>query len=98
MDIKNLTTNGLSGRVAENASSTGKGHNAGAEKSSAKAADTVTLTSSVQNLEQKASHSNVDNSQRIAELKQAIKDGSYQVNAENVASKLIETEALLAGA
>ena len=60
--------------------------------------DKVTLSSSVKGLEQQAKVSSVDNSVRIEELKQAIKDGSYQVDSEKVAMKLIETELLLAGA
>lgn len=63
--------------------------------------DKVTLTSvstQLKDLELKANLSNVDNSARIEELKASIKDGSYQVNAEKVASKLIQTEVLFARA
>ena len=61
--------------------------------------DKVTLTqafSQVSNLEQKARSVDIDNSVRIAELKSAIQDGSYQVDAERVADKLMQTEALFA--
>ncbi|HIE40555.1 MAG TPA: flagellar biosynthesis anti-sigma factor FlgM, partial [Thiomicrorhabdus sp.] len=33
---------------------------------------------------------------RIAELKLAVQEGSYQVDAEKVANKLLQTEALFA--
>lgn len=61
--------------------------------------DKVTLTqvfSQVSNLEQKARSVDIDNSVRIAELKSAIQDGSYQVDAERVADKLMQAEALFA--
>lgn len=97
MDIKNLTSNGLSNRVSDTPSSSVKGSASNTSKSAEKTSDMVTLTSSTTGLEEKASAANVDNSQRIADIKQAIKDGSYQINAEKIAAKLIETETLLAG-
>lgn len=96
MDIKNIS-NGLNSRVAENQNQAGKNNGQTNSISSNEVGDKVTISSSVKELEQQAKTSNVDNSARIEELKQAIQDGTYQVDAEKVASKLIETELLLAG-
>jgi negative regulator of flagellin synthesis FlgM len=96
MDIKNIS-NGLNSRVAENQNQAGKSNGQTNSISSNEVGDKVTISSSVKELEQQAKTSNVDNSARIEELKQAIQDGTYQVDAEKVASKLIETELLLAG-
>lgn len=98
MDIKNLTTGGLNNRTTDNLQNANKSGQASVNTPTANSSDTVSLTTSVSELEQKATESVVDNSQKIAELKQSIEDGTYEVNAEKVASKLIETEALLAGA
>lgn len=61
--------------------------------------DKVTLTQAMtqmNNLEQTARSVSTDNSSRIAELKLAVQEGSYQVDAEKVANKLLQTEALFA--
>ncbi len=61
--------------------------------------DKVTLTQTVSQmntLEQTARHLDTGNSSRIAELKQAIQEGNYQVNPEKIADKLLQTEALFA--
>ncbi len=68
--------------------------------STAKTADKVTLTeasSQVKNLEAKALASNIDSSTRIEEIKTDIKEGNYQINAENIAKNLIQTEKLMTG-
>ena len=96
MDIKNIT-NGTGARVAESGSQTVKTANQNTASSAKGIEDKVTISSSIQELEQQAKASRPDNSARIEELKQKIKDGSYQVDAEKVASKLIETELLLTG-
>jgi len=102
MDIKNLNQNYVNNRSNESVkqSETGSGKSASSTSpSDAKVADKVTLTdisSQIKSLEAKAQTANVDNTARIAELKQAIKDGTYQVDAEKVANKLIQTEALFA--
>lgn len=97
MDIKTISNNGLGARPSDSGNA-GRANNAVASGTQAKPTDKVTLTASTHELEQKALNANVDNSEKIARLKQAIQEGSYEVNAQKVASKLIETEALIAGA
>ncbi len=65
-----------------------------------KSSDKVTLTdasSQVKNLEAKAAASNIDNNARIESIKIAIKEGNYEINAENIAKNIIQTERLIAG-
>lgn len=105
MDIKSLTSNISTGRGSEQV-------RAQEERNSGKAApqtasqtgsqipaDKVTLTGALtqlRELEQKTEAVNIDNSARIADLKAAIADGSYQVNAQNIAESLMKSESLLA--
>jgi len=98
MDIKSVTS-GITNRVADNNSNTAKSNaQTNSDTTSVKnTGDTVTLSTSIKDLEQTAKSASVDNSARIAELKQAIKDGTYQVDAEKVASKLLATETLMVG-
>ncbi len=103
MDIKNLNSGVLQSRSNEPVKNPGQ---ESTEKSSVPASqantgnsDKVTLTQAVaqvSNLEQKAQSVDIDNSTRIAELKNSIQDGSYQVDAERIADKLMQTEALFA--
>lgn len=100
MDIKRLATGGVDSRLTDSPSSntTGKASASNA-KSASSSADTVTLSSlkDIKTLEQKAKTSSVDNSARIQELKQKIQDGTYRVNPDQVATKLIATELLTSG-
>lgn len=100
MDIKNLNTNVTSGRAPEQLKTQEKmgGANDSTTKTTDGVADKVTLTgmlTQVRDLEQKADKVNIDNSDRIASLKASIADGSYQVNAQKVAEKLIQSDTLL---
>lgn len=100
MDIKNINQSLLNNRLNDSANNSPKSNTSSAASNGSKDADKVTLTdvsSQVSNLEKQAAASNVDNSARIAELRESIKDGTYQVDAEKVANKLIQTEVLLAG-
>lgn len=99
MDIKhinqNLANNRLNDPVRNQSQQAGSGRTAGNEN--AATADKVTLTSAssqIQDLEKAAKTAKPDNSERISALKAAIQDGSYKVDAEKVANKLIQTEAL----
>lgn len=100
MDIKNLTTGISAGRsndINKPADKPSEGQVAGSQN--ADTPDRVTLTdnsSQVRELEVKAQSMSMDNSARIAELKSAIASGSYQVDAQKVADKLMQSEALLA--
>lgn len=98
MDIKNLNNNAVSNRANDSVKPTGKEvSESRSDQPSSANLDKVTLTqafSQVNALEQKARSVDVDNSARIAELKSAIQDGSYKVDAERVADKLIQAEAL----
>lgn len=99
MDIKNLQNNVANAR-ANDALKAQEKLNTKSEGSSETAkpqGDRVTLTnmsSQIRELERRASMSSIDNQARIAELKQAINNGSYQVDAEKIADKLIKTELL----
>lgn len=100
MDIKNLARSGVNSRLTDpSPNNTDKASANNAKPAGQQSADKVTLSSlkDVSALEQKAKSTPVDNSARIAELKQQIQDGSYTVNSGQVASKLIETETLLNG-
>ncbi|WP_127470429.1 flagellar biosynthesis anti-sigma factor FlgM [Thiomicrorhabdus aquaedulcis] len=103
MDIKNVNSSPLSSRSAEQTKAADKDGMANAQGSInlglTANTDKVTLTntlSQVRDLEQKAQSVNIDNSERILALKAAIQDGSYQVNPEKIADKLMQTEALFA--
>jgi len=99
MDIKNVNNNVALNRSNDSFKPSNK------EGSDARAShvqvntDKVTLTQAMtqmNNLEQTARSVSTDNSSRIAELKLAVQEGSYQVDAEKVANKLLQTEALFA--
>jgi negative regulator of flagellin synthesis FlgM len=103
MDIKNLNNNALSNRAAEQTKAADKDSaslaRGQANTSGMANTDKVTLTSTlfqVRDHEQKAQGLNIDNSERVAALKAAIQDGSYQVNPAKIADKLLQTEALFA--
>lgn len=104
MDIKNLQ-NGLNNARNTDALKTQEKINTAAtvdsEKTSKAPTDRVTLTSvssQIRELEKRAAAANTNNEARIAELKQAIADGTYKVDAEKIADKLIKMEVLFAKA
>jgi len=99
MDIKNVNNNVVTNRSNESVKPSSKDTTGANSNDAPVQADKVTLTqaiSQVSNLEQTARSVNTDNSARIAEIKSAIQDGSYKVDAEKVADKLMQTEALFA--
>jgi len=104
MDIKNLQ-NGLNNARNTDALKAQEKINTAAtvdsEKTSKAPTDRVTLTSvssQIRELEKRAAVANTNNEARIAELKQAIADGTYKVDAEKIADKLIKMEVLFAKA
>lgn len=107
MDIKSLNPSLVNNRLNDSAPrGQAEKPNAGAGANNAatgtpKSADKVTLTSissQVKDLETKAADSKIDQTERLESIKAAIKDGSYHINTQNIAAKLIQTESLLAGA
>ncbi|MBN2864636.1 MAG: flagellar biosynthesis anti-sigma factor FlgM [Thiotrichales bacterium] len=99
MDIKNLNANVTSGRAPDQVRAQERSGKQDANQSVDNApTDKVTLTGTltqVRDLEQKTENVNIDNSDRIATLKAAIADGSYQVNAQNIAEKFMQSESFL---
>jgi len=101
MDIKNLTTGILPSRSNDQLKSPTKEIDERVNTATPNSTDKVTLTdflSQVRDLETKSQDVNIDNSTKIAALKAAINDGSYQIDSTKIAEKLIQTEALFAKA
>jgi len=103
MDIKNLTANVAANRANESVKPNLKGMEESNMQSSGTAASTdkVTLTdvlSQVMDLETQSKSVDVDNSAKVSAIKAAIQDGSYQVDTQTIAEKLIQTEALFSKA
>ncbi len=100
MDIKNLTSGVSSGR--SNEVNKPQERTTGQQSTSTnnpEVTDRVTLTdvlSQVRSLESKSQDIKIDNAERIAQIKAAIADGSYEVDAKRVAEKLLQTEVLFA--
>jgi len=99
MDIKNINNNLTLNRPNDSTKPSNTEESKGSAKNNLVNTDKVTLTQAMtqmSHLERSARDVSTDNSARIAELKLAIQDGSYQVDAESVANKLLQTEALFA--
>ncbi len=99
MDIKNVNNNVVLNRSNDSFKPSNKEGSDASANNTLISTDKVTLTQAMtqmNNLEQTARSVNTDNSSRIAELKLAVQEGSYQVDAEKVANKLLQTEALFA--
>lgn len=102
MDIKNLTNNIGAGRANDAVKQHEKDGNQNPSNTAASAnTDRVTLTdalSQVRLLETKSKEVTIDNSERIAAIKEAIQQGSFPIDAQRIADKLIQTEALFSKA
>ena len=100
MDIKQLNNPLFNGRSNETSSVKQAKENLEGSTSAPQTGvntDRVTLTqnlSMVAELEQKAQGIDSSNAERIASLKAAIADGSYQVNSQKVAEKFLQSEQL----
>jgi negative regulator of flagellin synthesis FlgM len=98
MDIKNLTqtqprTAGEGRSVAENAGVRTGGAAPG--KDGGGGGDRVTLTDTARRLSEltsTVSEQPAVDTQRVEQIRQAIQDGSYRVNPERIAERLIEME------
>ncbi|QKI89591.1 flagellar biosynthesis anti-sigma factor FlgM [Thiomicrorhabdus xiamenensis] len=102
MDIKTINTPAVSGRSNSDPGKPVAGDAATAKPSvsdeSGNNIDKVTLTEmqgKLRALEQKTQSINNEREERIAQIREAINNGSYQVNSEKVAEKLMQTEILL---
>ncbi len=73
----------------------GGANKAGGAKPDPITADTVTVTvqaERLQQLEQTLADTPAINEQRVADIRQALANGQYQVDAERIAEKLIDLE------
>ncbi|WP_343596169.1 flagellar biosynthesis anti-sigma factor FlgM [Pseudomonas sp.] len=90
-------TGGVRGNATSgNAEKTGETQEAPKSASASASGEAVHLSQEaqqLQNVSDKLRDQPVVNSARVAQLKQAIADGSYQVDAGRVASKLLDFEA-----
>lgn len=103
-EIRNLTDNRQlanmrprdeTSSVAANGKSSGQGG-----LSVARGDDGVTLTDTalrVQEVERRLADAPVVDRERVAQIRQAISDGTYPIRAEHIAEKLIELERHLGG-
>jgi negative regulator of flagellin synthesis FlgM len=99
MDIKNINNNLMNNSRLNDSAKPAEKALASQQEATKAPADKVTLTSlsnQIRDIEKRAQMATTSNDARIAELKQAINDGSYKVDANSVADKLIKTELLLA--
>jgi negative regulator of flagellin synthesis FlgM len=86
--VKGSNSNGV---VADKS----QGEAAAAGASATQAGDTVTLTNSartLQKIEEAVAKTPVVNAAKVAAVKQAVNSGTYQVNAGQVADKLLQFE------
>jgi negative regulator of flagellin synthesis FlgM len=101
MDIKNLTTNVAANRSNEAIKPQAKGTENNQTSPSNHETDRVTLTdvlSQARALETKSKNISIDNSEKVAAIKAAVNNGTYQIDSKRIAEKLIQTEALFAKA
>jgi negative regulator of flagellin synthesis FlgM len=86
--VKGSNSNGV---VADKS----QGETSAANASASKAGDTVTLTNSarsLQKIEEAVAKAPVVNTAKVAAVKQAVNSGTYQVNAGQVADKMLQFE------
>ncbi|HCN45704.1 MAG TPA: flagellar biosynthesis anti-sigma factor FlgM [Pseudomonas sp.] len=89
-------TGGLRTGTSQESAASNRSGQSEAVASTAQSGEAVHLSNEAQQLQQvsdKLRDQPIVNSDRVAALKQAIADGSYQVDANRVASKLLNFEA-----
>jgi len=98
-NIKTLNQAGLSSNRNVNSRDSRGGDKApDVQQASTARTDSVSLTNTatqLQSLQQKLADSPVVNSERVSELRAAIADGSYQVDAKELAQNMINFESNL---
>ncbi len=105
MDIKGLNTNNLkpdgnqSGSGVQRRNDTARADAGGGQASgaTAKSDDAVTLTGAAQAMNAAVGNSETApfDAARVAELREAISEGRYPVNNQELADRMVELEALL---
>ncbi len=97
IDIKNLPTSTLKVPEENSQVRVGRGEpNRNQEQTGSSAGrDTISLTdtaSRMRSLENTVAAMPVVDSQRVAEIKQAIQEGTYEINPERIAEKMLDME------
>lgn len=95
--LTGLNTKGTSSKSVKNEESSSTSSTSGTK---AAGQDTVKLTDQAQSLsqlEQKISDAPDTNSSKVDSIKAAIMDGSYQINSDSIAKKLMSSETALFG-
>ncbi len=97
IDIKNLPTSSLKNPEDTSQVRVGRGEPSRSQQSTGSTAgqDTVSLTDTaarMRSLENTVATMPVVDSQRVAEIKQAIMDGTYEINPERIAEKMLDME------
>jgi len=97
IDIKNLPTTAFKGNEEASRVKAGRGEPSPDQQATGSSAgsDTVSLTNTaarMRSLENTVASMPVVDSQRVAEIKQAITEGRYQINPERIAEKMLDME------
>ena len=97
IDIKNLPNSSLKGPEEPSQIRVGRGEPGRSQQHTGSSAgqDTISLTDTaarMRNLENTVASMPVVDSQRVAEIKQAIVEGTYEINPERIAEKMLDME------
>ncbi len=97
IDIKNLPASTLKGSEEASQVKVGRGEPNRNQQSTGSTAgqDTVSLTDTaarLRSLENTVASMPVVDSQRVAEIKQAIVEGTYEINPDRIAEKMLDME------
>ncbi len=97
IDIKNLPNASLNGSEESSQIRTGRGEPSRSQQRTGSSAgqDTISLTDTaarMRSLENTVASMPVVDSQRVAEIKQAIVEGTYEINPERIAEKMLDME------